>query len=130
MKQPAQYIRWFEQITIEDVPLVGGKNASLGEMYRDLGSQGVKIPNGFATTAEEYWHVANSTGILDKLKEAMAGLDKTNVEDLAKRGKRARDLILGAGIPDDLWSEIERAYDKLCKEYAPHTDVAVRSSGK
>jgi len=130
MKQPAQYIRWFEQITIEDVPLVGGKNASLGEMYRDLGSQGVKIPNGFATTAEEYWHVANSTGILDKLKEAMAGLDKTNVEDLAKRGKRARDLILGAGIPDDLWSEIERAYDKLCKEYGPHTDVAVRSSGK
>jgi len=60
----------------------------------------------------------------------MAGLDKTNVEDLAKRGKRAHDLILGAGIPDDLWSDIESAYDKLCEEYGPHTDVTVRSSGK
>jgi pyruvate,water dikinase len=128
MKQSAQYVRWFEEIKIEDVPLVGGKNASLGEMYRELTGQGVRIPNGFATTAEAYWHVVNSAGILDKLKEAMEGVDKTNVEDLAKRGKRARDLILGAGIPDDLWTEISTAYDRLCEEYGPHTDVAVRSS--
>jgi pyruvate,water dikinase len=128
MRQSARYVRWFEEIKIEDVPLVGGKNASLGEMYRELTGQGVRIPNGFATTAEAYWHVADSAGILDKLKEAMAGLDKTKVEDLAKRGKRARDLILGAGIPDDLWSQIKTAYDRLCQEYGPHTDVAVRSS--
>jgi pyruvate,water dikinase len=128
MKQGAQYVRWFKEIKIEDVPIVGGKNASLGEMYRELASQGVKIPNGFATTAEAYWHVVNSAGILGQLKEIMAGLDKTRIADLAKRGKRARDLILAAGIPDNLWSELKAAYDKLCKEYGPDADVAVRSS--
>jgi pyruvate,water dikinase len=128
IKKNAKYVRWFEEIKIEDVPLVGGKNASLGEMYRELSSQGIKIPNGFATTAEAYWHVINSEGILDKLKETMAGLDKRNLTDLAKRGKRARDLILGAGIPDDLWTEIKAAYDRLCDQYGPDTDVAVRSS--
>ena len=128
MKQGVGYIRWFEEIKIEDVLLVGGKNASLGEMYRELTSQGVRIPNGFAVTAEAYWHVINSAGILGKLKKTMAGLDKTNVADLAKRGERVRDLILGAGIPDDLWKEIRTAYDKLCEEYGSDTGVAVRSS--
>ncbi|MBK5101783.1 MAG: phosphoenolpyruvate synthase, partial [Desulfobacteraceae bacterium] len=127
-RKNAKYIRWFEEIKIEDVPLVGGKNASLGEMYRELSSQGIKIPNGFATTAEAYWHVIHSEGILEKLEETMAGLDKTNIADLAKRGKKARDLILGAGIPEDLWAEIKAAYDRLCDQYGPDTDVAVRSS--
>jgi len=128
MKQDSRYIRWFEEIKIEDIPIVGGKNASLGEMYSELTSQGVKIPNGFAVTAEAYWHVIESAGILDELKDAMLSLDKTNLADLMKRGKRARDLILGAGIPDDLWAEIRTAYDRLCEEYGPDTDVAVRSS--
>jgi len=128
MKQDSRYIRWFEEIKIEDIPIVGGKNASLGEMYGELTSQGVKIPNGFAVTAEAYWYVLESAGILDELKDAMAGLDKTNLADLMKRGKRARDLILGAGIPDDLWAEIRTTYDRLCEEYGPDTDVAVRSS--
>ena len=128
MRPHAKYIRWFEEINIGDVPLVGGKNASLGEMYRELVQQGVRIPNGFAVTAEAYWHVLRSAGILDKLVDALAGLDKSDVTDLARRGKRARDLILGAGIPDDMWSEIKTAYDKLCEEYGPDADVAVRSS--
>ncbi len=128
MKQDAKYVRWFEDTKIEDVPLVGGKNASLGEMYRELSAQGVKIPNGFAVTAEAYWHTLNSAGILDKLKESLEGLDKTNVSDLAIRGKKARDLILSADIPDNLWTEIKNAYDMLCEEYGPDTDVAVRSS--
>jgi pyruvate,water dikinase len=128
MEQHPKYIRWFEEITIGDVPLVGGKNASLGEMYRELAQRGVRIPNGFAVTAEAYWHVLRSAGIVDKLADAMAGLDKTDVSDLARRGKRARDLILAAGIPDDLWTEIKAAYDKLCEEYGPDADVAVRSS--
>jgi len=128
MKQSAKYIRWFEEIKIEDVPLVGGKNASLGEMYRELGSQGVKIPGGFAVTAEAYWLVVKSAGILDALEDSMAGLDKTNIADLAKRGKKARGLILDAGIPDELWAEIKDAYDRLCEEYGSYTDVAVRSS--
>lgn len=128
MKQNAKYIRWLEEIIINDIPLVGGKNASLGEMYCELTHEGIKIPNGFAVTAESYWHVLSSAGILDKLKEVMTGLDKTNVADLARRGKTARDLILGAGIPNDLWDEIKTAYNRLCKEYGPDTDVAVRSS--
>ncbi|HZD43315.1 MAG TPA: PEP/pyruvate-binding domain-containing protein, partial [Methanomicrobiales archaeon] len=128
MTESAEYIRWFRDIRIEDVPLVGGKNASLGEMYRELTDKGVKIPNGFATTADAYWHVLESGGILDDLKETMRGIDKSNVADLARRGKRARDLILSAGIPADLWEEIRSAYDRLAEEYGPEPDVAVRSS--
>jgi len=79
----------------------------LGKMYRELTSKGIKIPNGFAVTAEAYWHTLKAGGILEKLKKAMEGLDIANVTDLAKRGKIARDLILGAGIPDDLWEEIK-----------------------
>ncbi len=122
------YIKWFEEIDIKDVPLVGGKNASLGEMYRELAGRGVRIPNGFAVTAEAYWYVIGSAGILDGLRQAMSGIDKADVDDLAVRAKRARDLIIGAGIPDDLWEEIKAAYDRLCEEYGPDTDVAVRSS--
>jgi pyruvate,water dikinase len=124
----SKYIRWFEETTIDDVPLVGGKNASLGEMYRELTSKGVRIPNGFSVTAEAYWHTLEAGGILEKLKKTMEGLDTSDVADLAKRGKLARDLILGAGIPDDLWEEIKTAYDRLCEQYGEYTDVAVRSS--
>ncbi|MDD3071598.1 MAG: phosphoenolpyruvate synthase [Methanoculleus horonobensis] len=128
MKQDATYIRWLSDIRNEDVGLVGGKNASLGEMYSELTKKGVKIPDGFAVTAEGYRHVLTSAGILDDLKEALAGLDRSDVADIAKRGRRARDLILSAGVPDDLWNEIRTAYDMLCDEYGPDADVAVRSS--
>lgn len=128
MKQDARYIRWFEEIRNADVPSVGGKNASLGEMYSELSSKGVRVPDGFATTAEAYWHTLEAAGILPALQEAMADLDKRDVAELERRGRRARDLVLGAGIPDDLWAEIQTAYDLLCVEYGPETDVAVRSS--
>jgi pyruvate,water dikinase len=128
MKQVAKFVRWFEEIRLEDIPIVGGKNASLGEMYRELTTKGIKIPNGFATTSDAYWNTLKSSGIYDQLKETMAGLDKTNVADLAVRGKRARDLILEAGIPDDIWLEIKTAYSQLCSEYGAEVDVAVRSS--
>ena len=128
MKQDATYIRWFADTRNEDVEVVGGKNASIGEMYSELTPKGVKIPDGFAVTAGGYRHVLTSAGILDDLKETLRGLDRNNVADLAKRGRRARDLILSAGIPDDLWGEIRTAYDMLCDEYGPDADVAVRSS--
>jgi len=83
----SKYIRWFEETTIDDVPLVGGKNASLGEMYRELTSKGIKIPNGFSVTAEAYWHTLEAGGILEKLKKAMKGLDIANVADLPKGGR-------------------------------------------
>lgn len=124
----SKYIRWFEETTIDDVPLVGGKNASLGEMYRELTSKGVRIPNGFSITAEAYWHTLEAGGILEKLKNTMEGLDTSDIADLSRRGKTARDLILGAGVPDDLWEEIKIAYDRLCEQYGEDTDVAVRSS--
>jgi pyruvate, water dikinase len=85
---------------IDDIPLGGGKNASLGEMYQELTVQRVKIPNGFATTSGDYWHLLEAAGILDKLKETLKGLDKkSNVDELAEKGKRARELVLGAEIP-------------------------------
>ncbi|MBN2109783.1 MAG: phosphoenolpyruvate synthase [Methanosarcinaceae archaeon] len=124
----AKYIRWFEETTIDDVPLVGGKNASLGEMYRELTDRGIKIPNGFAITADAYWHVLESAGVLEELKKALDGLDTEDVRELSERGKKARNIILDADIPDDLWGEIKEAYDRLCEQYGPDTDVAVRSS--
>ena len=129
MAQEGKFILWFDQIRIEDIPLVGGKNASLGEMYQELTAQGVKIPNGFATTSEAYWHLLEAAGILEPLKSDLAGLDKNSpVEELAKKGKKARELILGARIPEDLWDQIKVAYDKLSAQYGKDTDVAVRSS--
>jgi pyruvate,water dikinase len=128
MPQDRKYTLRFDEISIDDVPSVGGKNASIGEMYRELASQGVKIPNGFATTSEAYWRFVESARILDQLKDAMSGLDKNDVKDLAARGKRARELILGAQLPEDLWAEMEDAYDELGQEYGADPDVAVRSS--
>lgn len=124
----SKYIRWFEEIRIEDIPSVGGKNASLGEMYRELTEKDIKIPNGFAVTADAYWHVLESAGVLEELKDSLEGLDTADVTDLAERGKKARSIVLDAGIPDDLWEEIKEAYDKLSEEYGTETDVAVRSS--
>ncbi len=124
-----KYIRWFEEISIDDIPLVGGKNASLGEMYRELTDKGIKIPNGFAITSEAYWHILESAGVLDELKNTLEKLDIVNVSDLAERGKKARNIILDAKIPDDLWNEIKEAYDKLGQKYDQmDLDVAVRSS--
>jgi pyruvate,water dikinase len=129
MSQKRKFTLWFDEISIEDVPKVGGKNASLGEMYQDLTAKGVKIPNGFATTSDAYWHLLEATGVQEKLKETLAGLDKkSSVKELAEKGKKARELILGAEIPEDLWAEIKTAYDKLGEQYGKDTDVAVRSS--
>ncbi|WP_292463726.1 phosphoenolpyruvate synthase [Methanolobus sp.] len=122
------YIRWFKDITIEDVPSVGGKNASIGEMYRELTGKGIKVPNGFAITADAYWHVLKSAGALEELKQTLQGLDTEDVRDLSIRGKKARNVILNADMPDDLWNEIKAAYDKLSEQYGPDADVAVRSS--
>ena len=128
MMGSSKYIRWFKEISIEDIPLVGGKNASLGEMYRELTDKDIKIPNGFAITSEAYWHILESAEVLDKLKKTLEGLNIRDVEDLAKRGQKARDIVLDAGIPDELWNEIKDAYDTLCEQYGSDTDVAVRSS--
>jgi len=123
-----RYIRFFKEIGIEDVPSVGGKNASLGEMYRELTPNGVLVPNGFAITAQAYWYVLEKAGIAARLREALEGLQPDDVEDLAQRGTRARELIYGAQLPEDLRREILAAYQALLTEYGPQLTVAVRSS--
>ena len=128
MPDPYRYIRFFNEIGIDDVPSVGGKNASLGEMYRELTPQGVRVPNGFAIIAQSYWYVLEKAGIKTRLRETLEGLRADDVEDLARRGKQARDLVYGAALPQDLRGEILRAYASLRQEYGPDLSVAVRSS--
>ncbi len=123
-----RYIRFFKDIRIEDVPLVGGKNASLGEMYRELSPQGVKVPNGFAITGEAYRYLLDQADAWPALHAALDGLDPTNVTDLAKRGARAREIIYSAPLPADLQTEILTAYTELRTEYGEALSVAVRSS--
>ncbi|MEQ9547429.1 MAG: phosphoenolpyruvate synthase [Marinobacter sp.] len=123
-----KYIRFFNELDNNDVPLVGGKNASLGEMYRTLSGQGVSVPNGFATTAAAYRYMLDEAGAWEKLHEALDELDPTNMVDLAKRGKRAREIVYGAGLPRDLAAEIISAYRLLQDEYGEDLSLAVRSS--
>jgi pyruvate,water dikinase len=123
-----RYIRSFGEIGIDDIATVGGKNASLGEMYRNLSSQGVAVPNGFAITAEAYRYLIQQAGAWQPLHEALDGLDPGNMEDLARRGRRAREIVAGAPIPADLEAEIRAAYRQLRKEYGEEMSVAVRSS--
>jgi len=126
------YIRWFETLSIEDIPLVGGKNASLGEMYRELTPQGVKVPNGFAITADAYRYMldqaSDGNGVWDALHEALDGLDANDVHDLAKRGAKARDIVYGASLPENLRTQILTAFNELKKQYPGKISVAVRSS--
>ena len=122
------YVRWFSELGMDDVQLVGGKNASLGEMYRELTPFGVRVPNGFAITAEAYRYVLDEAGAWPKLHEALDGLDVNDVDDLARRARMARDIVYGAPLPQDLASEIAAAYAELKREYGAHLTVAVRSS--
>ena len=128
MNKSNKIILWFRELNIKDVKYVGGKNASLGEMYQKLTKKGVNIPNGFAVTAYSYQYLIKHNKIEKEMKKILKGLDTSNVQDLAKRGNSIRNLILNAEFPEKLTKEIEKAYDKLCKEYGQNTDVAVRSS--
>ncbi len=128
MSKKDKFILWFNELCIEDVPLVGGKNASLGEMYRHLTKNGVKIPNGFAITAYAYNYFLEKAKIKDELKKILEGLDILSIKNLIDKGRKARETILKAELPKELKDEIIKAYKKLCKQYGTSTDVAVRSS--
>jgi len=123
-----KYIRFFNQLTINDIPLVGGKNASLGEMYQQLTPKGILIPNGFAVTADAYRDMLTEAGIWDELKKTINELNPDDVDDLARRGAHARELIYGAGIPPSMQDEILAAYRQLKQEYGDDVSLAVRSS--
>ena len=125
---PQRYIRWFEDIGIKDIPLVGGKNASLGEMVRELAPRGIKVPNGFAITAEAYWHLLRAANIDQQIQEILSGLDTRDTANLQQRGRAVRHAIMAAPLPQDLQHSIIAAYRELSRGADKPMDVAVRSS--
>jgi pyruvate,water dikinase len=127
-RQGWKWIRWFDEIGIEDVALVGGKNASLGEMIRELGGMGVNVPSGFAITADAYWYLLDSANIRGPMKQILSDLDTADMGNLRQKGREIRDLIRTAPLPKDLQGEIGDAYQQLSDMYGQMADVAVRSS--
>lgn len=129
MARTNDFILWFKDLRIEDVPLVGGKNASLGEMYRELTKKGVRVPNGFAITAHAYKYLLSYSGIEKEMRALLKSLNIKDVKQLEERGRKIRELIRRAQFPDDLRQAIADAYKKLSEMYGSReTDVAVRSS--
>ncbi len=118
----------FKEVGIEDVGLVGGKNASLGEMIRNLKSKGVPVPDGFVVTAEAYRYFLKKTGLKKVIRDILTGLDTKNLPDLAKRCRQVREAIKATEFPEDLKKEIIENYRKMEKTYGKNADVAVRSS--
>ncbi|MCH8741741.1 phosphoenolpyruvate synthase [Patescibacteria group bacterium] len=130
MEKSKKDILWFKEISSKDVALVGGKNASLGEMFSQLQKKGINIPNGFCTTSYSYQYFLKKNKILPRLKEVFKTLNVHNIRSLQKVGKEARSLILKAEFSEDFKKEIIKAYRRLSKEYGEQKgiDVAVRSS--
>lgn len=122
------FVKWFEDLRIEDVPSVGGKNASLGEMIRNLGEKGVNVPSGFAITAYAYKYLIEKAGVDVKIREILSDLDTHDVNNIAERGEKIRDLIKNTPVPPELEEEIRKQYRSMEKRYGENTDVAVRSS--
>ena len=121
-------ILWFDEITINDVGLVGGKTASLGEMYTHLTAQHINIPFGFAVTASAYRLLLAHSHLEEKIKDALAGLDTHDMKNLKERGETARNIIEESPFPPELTQAIEDAYSKMETRYSDKVDVAVRSS--
>lgn len=129
MIKKTKNILWLKQVNIKDVSLVGGKNASLGEMYRELSKKGVRIADGFALTTKAYWRFLKTNKIDKELKEIFKEFDPKSIRSLQQVGSKARGLILKGEFPNDLKRAILKTYRKLGKKYSENPDVAVRSSG-
>ncbi len=124
----SKLVLWFEELELDDIPQVGGKNASLGEMIRELTAKGVSVPDGFAVTAYAYRYLLESAGVKDQIEEILSDLDTHDMHGLGEKGSKLRSLIYNIEFPEDLKEAILEAYGKLCEEYGDNTDVAVRSS--
>lgn len=127
MHKNSPWIRWFDEITLRDIAHVGGKNASLGEMYRQLSKKGIAVPFGFAITAQAYEHFIEKSQLKKPLHECLSDLDAKDITELRKKGAIARDLILNASFPADLEEVIKSAYRELMQKEGMGA-VAVRSS--
>ena len=122
------YIRWFKDLDSDDVPVVGGKNASLGEMIRVLKDEGIRVPDGFATTADAYWAFLEANDITEKIRSHLEDLQSGDVS-LQQVGKMIRRLFRHGNFPEDIAEAIRKAYRELCERYeVDEVDVAVRSS--
>lgn len=128
MADDTQFILWFRDLTIDDVPRVGGKNAALGEMVAELMPLGVNVPDGFAVTAAAYNYFLDESGVRDEINQLLRELDVHDVADLQDKGAQIRKLITDAEFPDDMRQAIVDAYHQLEEEYTQDVDVAVRSS--
>ncbi len=125
----SNYILWLKEVNFESVPEVGGKNASLGEMYGALSKKGVNVPEGFALTTKAYWHFLKENNLDRKLRDLFKEYNPKSIKSLQETGKKTRKLILNSHFPKDLEKEIIAAYKELSKRYGKSPDVAVRSSG-
>nr|MBP7807512.1 phosphoenolpyruvate synthase [Candidatus Saccharibacteria bacterium] len=124
-----KYTKFFKDIAIEDIPEVGGKNASLGEMYKHLAPKGINLPNGFATTSQSYYYFLDQAGIRGEIEEVLRDLDIHNLKDLKKRGTKIRKIITKAKLPADFAEEIKQGYRELSRQCGrKNVTVAVRSS--
>ncbi len=124
----SNYIKWFSEININDVDLVGGKNASLGEMYQNLSEEGIRIPNGFAITAEAYKNILDENDAWAKLHTQLDDLDHDDVNALQESGRKCREIIKACTLPDTLVEQIKEGYEALKVEYGNDLSFAVRSS--
>jgi pyruvate,water dikinase len=128
MNTDKKEVIWFEDLSMKDVPRVGGKNASLGEMIRTLKKRGIRIPDGFATTSKLYWDFVEKNGLKNKIDSHLQGLVKGE-KPLKEVGSSIRCLFLNASFPEKLAKDITDAYNQLCERYGKRdVDVAVRSS--
>ena len=123
-----RYIRKFSELGMNDVPVVGGKNASLGEMFRNLSAEGVRVPDGFATTSEAYRHFLKHNHLAERIQKRLQGVSSNDLAELERAGAEIRDWIFGASMPPDLAGEITTAYGNLARQGEPEPEVAVRSS--
>jgi pyruvate, water dikinase len=123
-----EFNKWFEELTINDVPSVGGKNASLGEMIRTLKEKGVNVPSGFAVTAYAYKYTIEKAGVDKKIRQILSDLNTNDVNNIAERGEKIRNLIKNTPLPPELEEDIRKHYRGMEERYGKNCDVAVRSS--
>ncbi|TND09268.1 MAG: pyruvate, water dikinase [Bacteroidetes bacterium] len=124
----SDYIRALGDCTLDDIKLVGGKNASLGVLIGALTSKGVQVPAGFAVTINGYWDFIYANKLREPVEKLLSGLDRENFSNLRETGTAIRDLVEHALLPENLSAEITVSYAVLCEHYGSNTDVAVRSS--
>lgn len=130
-KKSEKFILWFDEINKDDILLVGGKNANLGELYQNLAAEKIQVPFGFAVTTRAYDHFIGKNGLRKRIRELLTGLDTHNMRQLEETGSKIRNLLISSPFPQDLEKEIRKAYQLLAKRLKKkitNPDVAIRSS--